>query len=50
MDSLAFVVEKLRPTECNIKLLIPHTITNQQHIFLSSSISADSLFINSLSK
>jgi len=46
MSSVALAVEKLRANGNNIKLLVPHTITNQRHIATGSRSYSDSSFIN----
>jgi len=46
MSSVALAVEKLRANGNNIKLLVPHTITNQRHIAVGSRTFTDSSFIN----
>jgi hypothetical protein len=46
MTSVALAVEKLRASGNKIKLLVPHTITNQRHIARGSRTFTDSSFIN----
>ena len=46
MSSVALEIEKLRASGNNIKLFVPHTITNQQHIATGARTYTDSSFIN----
>ena len=46
MSSVALAIEKLRASGNNIKLLVPHTITNQRHIATGTCTYTDSSFIN----
>ena len=46
MSSVALAIEKLRASGNNIKLLVPHTITNPRHIDTGTCTYIDSLFIN----
>ena len=46
MNYIASIVEKLRASWNNVKLLFPHKITNQQHITTIWSTFKDSSFIN----
>jgi hypothetical protein len=46
MSSVALAVEKLRANGNNIKLLVPHTVTNQRHIATGSRNYTDSSFIS----
>ena len=46
MSSIALVVEKLRASGNNIKLLVPHTIKNQRHIDTGTHTYTDSSHIN----
>ena len=46
MNSVALAIEKFRPSGNNIKLLVPHSITNRRHIAMSTRNYTDSSFIN----
>jgi hypothetical protein len=46
MSSVALTIEQLRTAGNNIKLLVPHTITNQRLIATGTRFYVDSSFIN----
>ena len=46
ISSIAVAIEKLRASENNIKLLVPHTITNQRRIATGTRTNTDSSFIS----
>ena len=46
MSSVAFAIEELRASGNNMKLHVPHTITDKKHIATGSSIYTNSSFIN----
>ena len=46
MSSVALAIEKLRASGNNIKLVVPHTITNRRNFATRSRTYNDSLYIN----
>ena len=46
MSYLTLAIDKLRASRNNIKLLVPHKITNQRHIATDTLTHTDSSFIN----